>query len=679
MLATMIPAAFASDLDGHWSKNFIEYLDDEGIINPSATTGKYEPERKVTRAEFMRYVNRAFHFTEKASISYSDVQSNSWYYDTVRIAEKYGYINGTGNGRMNPEGYVTREQAAVILGRLYKANPGNVKPANLSFKDKAKVATWSAGYVKAAVDKGIITGYKDNTFKPTKVITRAELAKILYYYLGTSLSTAGKAYTGSDLKSDTANVTISESCTLSDATIEGDLFITEGLGTDAVALSNVTVEGMIIISGGTVTMTNTTSDHIIVSSSMGRLLQTTATGASRFSEAEVRTAAVLYEKVLTDGYDGFENVTVCGGNKVSLTVDADLLKLTVNAPATVTTTAAAKVYHLRANRAATVTGYGSVYQADVRTDGVSFTKDVALGGYTLASGVSVSVAGENRTASSTAAVSPSSVILDLGDEESLADGVEFSLPSGVTAEKLLLDSSELAGTAFETTSRGLRVKADTLKTLSTGSHTLTFRLSDGQTATVMVTAARETAAQLAQTAAFDRYYRSTNFKDISVKLEGVNAKSDITKVVLGLTPLSYEFDEASRTLTLRRATLAQLPSGTYTVTVETQSGGSVQAVDLTVSDTTPAGVNALTASYRSAAPAAVRFAVPMQGRSVRSITVAQDGRAYTLNAGTDYFAASDGISLAANVLGRYGVAGACTVYTAALSDNSIWLLAADCI
>ena len=58
----------------------------------------------------MRYVNRAFHFTEKASISYSDVQSNSWYYDTVRIAEKYGYINGTGNGRMNPEGYVTREQ-----------------------------------------------------------------------------------------------------------------------------------------------------------------------------------------------------------------------------------------------------------------------------------------------------------------------------------------------------------------------------------------------------------------------------------------------------------------------------------------------------------------------------------------------------------------------------------------
>ena len=680
LLLTLVPAAFAaSDLDGHWAKKYIDYLADEDIINPSATTGKYQPDAKVTRAEFMRYINRAFHFTETASISYTDVPKSAWYYETVCIAQKYSYINGVGGGKMDPTGTVTREQAATIIGRLYKADPGDVSPSSLDFKDKAKISSWSAGYIRAAVDKGFLAGYSDGTFRPTREVTRGEVAKIIYYYLGTSLSRAGKAYTGADLRGDTTNATISESCTLSDATIEGDLFITEGLGTDAVTLSNVTVEGTIIISGGTVTMTNTTSDHIIVSSAMGRLLQTTATGASRFSEAEVRTAAVLYEKVLTDGYDGFENVTVSGGNKVSLTVDADLLKLTVNAPATVTTTAAAKVYHLRANKAATVTGYGSVYQADVRTDGVSFTKDVALGGYTLASGVSVSVAGENRTASSTAAVSPSSVILDLGDEESLADGVEFSLPSGVTAEKLLLDSSELTGTAFETTSRGLRVKADTLKTLSTGSHTLTFRLSDGQTATVMVSATRETAAQPVQTAAFDRYYRSTNFRDISVGLEGVNAKSDITKVVLGLTPLSYEFDEASRTLTLRRAALAQLPSGTYTVTVETQSGGSVQAVDLTVSDTTPAGVNALTASYRSASPAAVRFAVPMQGRSVRSITVAQDGRAYTLNAGTDYFAASDGISLAANVLGRYGVAGACTVYTAALSDNSIWLLAADCI
>ena len=252
MLMTMVPAAFASDLDGHWAQTFIEYLDQEGVINPSATTGLYEPNRDMTRAEFMRYINRAFHFTETAEISYSDVPSNAWYYETVQIAAKYGYINGTGDNEMDPEGKVTREQAAVIIGRLFKADPGNISPSDLTFTDRDEVSGWAAGYIKAAVDKGFITGYSDGTFQPQRVVTRGEVAKILYYYMGTSLSTAGKAYTGADLKTDTTNVTISESCTLSDATIQGDLYITEGLGADAVTLTNVTVEGSIIVSGGTV-------------------------------------------------------------------------------------------------------------------------------------------------------------------------------------------------------------------------------------------------------------------------------------------------------------------------------------------------------------------------------------------------------------------------------------------
>ena len=123
LLLTLVPTAFAaSDLDGHWAKKYIDYLADEDIINPSATTGKYQPDAKVTRAEFMRYINRAFHFTETASISYTDVPKNAWYYETVCIAQKYGYINGVGSGKMDPTGTVTREQAATIIGRLYKAD-----------------------------------------------------------------------------------------------------------------------------------------------------------------------------------------------------------------------------------------------------------------------------------------------------------------------------------------------------------------------------------------------------------------------------------------------------------------------------------------------------------------------------------------------------------------------------
>lgn len=651
MLATMIPAAFASDLDGHWSKNFIEYLDDEGIINPSATTGKYEPERKVTRAEFMRYVNRAFHFTEKASISYSDVQSNSWYYDTVRIAEKYGYINGTGNGRMNPEGYVTREQAAVILGRLYKANPGNVKPANLSFKDKAQVAAWSAGYVKAAVDKGIITGYKDNTFKPTKVITRAELAKILYYYLGTSLSTAGKAYTGSDLKSDTANVTISESCTLSDATIDGDLYLTEGLASDAVQLNDVYVKGTIIVAGGTVTMTNTMSDHIVVSSPMGRLLQVTAAGAARFPSTEVRSTAVLYEKKLTTaGYEGFADVKINGDKKVSLTLDADINHLELDTESTVSTTANASVYRMTASKPASVTGYGTIYQAEIKSSGVSFASSVRVSGYTIANGVTATAGGQTLTGSVTAAVSPESIAVDLNN---LA-----------------------AGTDYTQTSTGAAISADWLGRLPRGSYKLTLMLSDGKTAAIAIAVTDSSVSENVQNASFDRYYKSEKYADVHTRLSGANTSEDIRDVVLGLSSIDYTFDSSTRSLILPRGVLAQLRAGSYTISVELKNG-KTEAFTLTVRDSAPTGESWAVEEYNTFSPSEPKFTLPLTRTSVRTVTVQNNGVIEALNAGSDYTISGQTLTLKKSALERYRKDGTAVVFSADLADGTAYALVID--
>ena len=148
---------------------------------------------------------------------YVDVPATAWYYDAVKYAVENGLMSGTGTYTFQPNTTLSRGMIAQMLYAL-EGKP-SVSATN-SFTD-VSANDWYAKAASWTQSKGIITGYKDNTFKPTKVITRAELAKILYYYLGTSLSTAGKAYTGSDLKSDTANVTISESCTLSDATIDG--------------------------------------------------------------------------------------------------------------------------------------------------------------------------------------------------------------------------------------------------------------------------------------------------------------------------------------------------------------------------------------------------------------------------------------------------------------------------
>ena len=140
----LTPSALAaSDIDGSWAKPYIDYLgqipyngETGGVIRPNTSTGNYDPDKQVTRAEFMRYVNRAFNFTERASVSqYTDLSANGWYQDTVQIAAKHGYISGTSADAMSPNAPITREQVVSVMGRLFKKELEPVAPEKLPFID----------------------------------------------------------------------------------------------------------------------------------------------------------------------------------------------------------------------------------------------------------------------------------------------------------------------------------------------------------------------------------------------------------------------------------------------------------------------------------------------------------------------------------------------------------------
>ena len=681
MLTAMLPlAAAASDLDGHWAKTYIEYLDQEGVINPSQTEGTYEPDRDVTRAEFMRYINRAFHFTETTSISYSDVQASAWYYETIQIAEKYGYINGVGNNKMDPVGKVTREQAAVIIGRLFKADPGNISPSDLTFTDSDKISSWSAGYIKAAADKGFLAGYSDGSFQPNRIVTRGEVAKILYYYMGTSLSVPGKAYTGADLKTDTTNVTISESCSLSDATIQGDLYITEGLGSDAVTLNNVTVKGSVIVSGGTVTMMNTSSDHMIVSSPMGRLLQVTATGAARISKTEVQSAATLYEKSLSPAQDaGFSEVVVNGEDRVSLTLDANVEELNLTGESTVSTTAGTQIYQMTVEKIASVTGYGSVYQANIHTDGVSFASSVTVSGYTMADGVSATIAGKSVSGSSTAGVVPKSISVDLANPSASVTDVTVNVPNGVTVSSVYCNGMGLTESLdYTKIDSGIIISASYLTSLAKGNYTLSLTLSNGTRESIALSVANSEEDTPVQTVTFDRYYRAPGFQDVRVKLSSIVSESDILNVVLGFSGIDYEFDNINRSLVLRRGVLAQLRTGTYTVSADLKNGG-VSTFNLTVTDSTPSGMHAYVAEYNTYAPTEPSFTLPLSTLTVRSVTAMRDGAASELVANTDYITSDHTLTLTQTCLEQFRQAGALVEFTVTMSDDSVYTLVIDYI
>ena len=360
LLVSTVPAAFAaSDIDGHWAKSYITELHENGIINPSASTGNYGPDDKVTRWEFMRYINRAFGFTEKADISFSDVNSSDVFYETVQIAVKQGYINGYTNG----------------------------------------------------------------TFKPQGTLSRGEIAKMLYGYMGTSLNKNGNVYSQATLKSDTKNVTISVPCTLADADIKGNLYITEGVLAGNVTLEDVTVAGDIIVSGGNVTLDGVSALEMVVSNPTGLTPQVIATGNTNIGTTEVKTSATLTESNLAATAGGFSDLKM-NGSSVSLTLDAAVWDVANEQTGTILTTGSTSISTLTANGRTTVTGGGSVQKAVLNSNGCELTMQPTS--VELASGVTAKIAGKDIAASTSVSVSPSTLSIDVNNKDAIAFSYEFT-------------------------------------------------------------------------------------------------------------------------------------------------------------------------------------------------------------------------------------------------------------
>lgn len=187
ILFTLSPAsAFAAepltDISDHWAKEQIQSFVDSGYIQ-GYPNGTFKPDNNITRAEFMTIANKAFGYTEKAEINYSDVAAGSWYADAVATAKAAGYINGYPNGTMKPDAPITREEAAVIVAKIDALQADEA--AADTFTDGKDIAAWSKGSIGACAEAKIFNGYPNGSFQGQNLIERGEsvvaLSKALAY------------------------------------------------------------------------------------------------------------------------------------------------------------------------------------------------------------------------------------------------------------------------------------------------------------------------------------------------------------------------------------------------------------------------------------------------------------------------------------------------------------------
>ena len=166
-----------NDVKDHWAEETIETFIKKGYIN-GYEDNTFKPDNSMTRAEFVKVVNKVFGYTQKGEEQFTDVNENDWFYNDICIGIKAGYIKGKSTDIFAPNDNITRQEVAMILTNIMNNKDENLDKLN-TFKDGDKTAEWAQSSVEGAIEAGYINGYEDKTIRPNGNITRAEAISML--------------------------------------------------------------------------------------------------------------------------------------------------------------------------------------------------------------------------------------------------------------------------------------------------------------------------------------------------------------------------------------------------------------------------------------------------------------------------------------------------------------------
>lgn len=135
--------------------------------------GKVHPEGNISRAE----VATIFFRLLKADIrdgnltadnDFSDVSDGQWHNKAISTMAKLGIVKGRRADRFDPDASITRAEFAAICARF------STKPVENSGSFSDISGHWAENEIERAAAFGWISGYPDGTFRPDARITRAE-------------------------------------------------------------------------------------------------------------------------------------------------------------------------------------------------------------------------------------------------------------------------------------------------------------------------------------------------------------------------------------------------------------------------------------------------------------------------------------------------------------------------
>ena len=149
-----------------WAKNEIAFVTSREIFN-GIGDNKFDPNSSMTRAMMM---------TVLARLGGADAYGADWAEKAAQWAQENGVSDGS-----RPKENITREELVTMLYN-FAGKPASTGSL-IGFTDAASVSSDSVEAMKWAIEVGIINGMGDGTLAPQGEATRAQLAKILTYFI----------------------------------------------------------------------------------------------------------------------------------------------------------------------------------------------------------------------------------------------------------------------------------------------------------------------------------------------------------------------------------------------------------------------------------------------------------------------------------------------------------------
>ena len=158
---------FSDVPQGAWYEPALRACYEHGAV--TRQTDSFRPASAITREELAVMLIRALGYSSmaglfsEASLPFRDVTTNRGY---IAMAYEMGLVNGLGSGLFVPQRAATREQAAVILSRLYgKLHP--VRQETMAIVHSGETLPDFTGCQTAVLMAGTLTGGQNPRFAPS--------------------------------------------------------------------------------------------------------------------------------------------------------------------------------------------------------------------------------------------------------------------------------------------------------------------------------------------------------------------------------------------------------------------------------------------------------------------------------------------------------------------------------